>query len=511
MYKILFIDDEKSVLQYLPMAVDWNRLGITEMRDAANGKEGLQVMEEFDPDIVIVDVEMPVMNGITFCQEVRKKNTKVKIVILSAFDKFDYVKNALKYDVNNYLLKPIDEEELEQSIKDVLGEICEDKKKDTELEQLKMQGLGKELQEIYDCFKERRECKILLEQTYPFLSQYPDICVVRCAGRNQGDEFYTILKKCLSESTEFKSYPVYINAVFTVIFARADEKKSFGKYLEKIDSVLLQQGVSLVYTYSSEQNKSISEKILQGMRCTSFWFYNNDMRIIAAQCQKEDITELPAVDIRSEMEELENTAKSEGLRNRLQTVIKDAVKKSVPPEVMFNFIMDTFISIKIYLVQYQEEEFMDVFRKVNFERFMMCRNVKEMMTLIEESINSLEEKAESFYNGNEGMYIVRKAKIYTRDHYSDSSLTLQDVADYAGISKNYLSKIFKETVGRKYWDFLTEYRIEQAKKLLRETNMSQGMICEKIGYQSEYHFSRKFKELTGVSPNKYRNYETIHQ
>lgn len=506
MFKILFIDDEKSVIQYLPKAIDWKKIGITEMRDASNGKEGLDMMEVFEPDIVIVDMEMPVMNGITLCQEVRKKNTKVKIIILSAFDKFDYVKNALKYDVNNYLLKPIDEEELEQSVKEVIGEIKKEENQDKELEQLKIQGLLKELQEIYECFKENKVYEVSLEEKYPFLKDYPCVCVVRYAGRTEGFEFYPVLKKYLAELKEYECYPVYINSVFTVIFGRKKSNISFRAYLERMDERLKEQGVSLVYAFSGQDEKLIWEKVCGGMRAASFWFYHNEERMICSQYLAEEHIDLPAADIRMSMEELENTAGTRELNRIIMGVVSDSIHRRLPPEIIFNFILDTFISVKIYLAQFQKDEFMDVFRKVNFETFMMCRNKKELSELVTKCLMSLEERAEIFLGSNEGMYIVRQAKNYTREHYSDNDLTLQKVADYAGISKNYLSKVFKDISGQKYWDYLTEYRIDQAKKLLRETNLSQSMICEKIGYQSEYHFSRKFKELTGISPNKYRNY-----
>lgn len=507
MFKILFIDDEKSVTRYLPKAIDWEVLGITEMRDASNGQEGLEVMEVFDPDIVIVDMEMPVMNGITFCQEVRKKNHKVKIIILSAFDKFDYVKNALKYDVNNYLLKPIDEEELQQSVKEVLTEILEDSRLDQELLQLKIQGLSKELQEIYECFKTNKTCDACLEENDPFLKEFTDICVVRYGGRTKGTEFYTMLKRCMAELKEYEGYPVYINSVFSVIFAKVGNAGKFWRYIKLLDDRLMEQGISLVYALDSSETKTVQEKIIGGMESVSLWFYHNEERIFNTQYCRSKESEPTSPDIKAGMEELESTAKTEKLETIIMGMVSDGILRQLPPEMIFNFILDIFISIKIYLAQFQKDEFMDVFRKVNFETFMMCRNQKELKELVKECLKNLEEKAEAFLNSNEGMYIVRQAKRYTMEHYGDSGLTLQDVADYAGISKNYFSKVFKEVSGKKYWDYLTEYRIEQAKKLLRETNLSQSMICEKIGYLSEYHFSRKFKELTGVSPNKYRNYK----
>ena len=121
-------------------------------------------------------------------------------------------------------------------------------------------------------------------------------------------------------------------------------------------------------------------------------------------------------------------------------------------------------------------------------------------------VGSIAEKMSMETEEQKSLAIVRKAMEYTALHYKDPSLSLQDVADFAGVSRNYFSTVFKEYKDKKYWDYLSEYRIEEAKKLLKETVKTNYEIALDIGYKSEYHFSRKFKIITGMTPKEYRKY-----
>ena len=143
MYKILFADDEENVLRYLPIAIDWETLGIGEMRTASDGKDALTQAKEFQPDIALVDVEMPGMDGLEFCRRVLKILPKLKLVIVSAFDRFDYAKRAIEIGVVDYILKPVDEEELEKLISKIVNNLNKSKKRKPKHRRNKAEGFGK--------------------------------------------------------------------------------------------------------------------------------------------------------------------------------------------------------------------------------------------------------------------------------------------------------------------------------------------------------------------------------
>lgn len=135
---------------------------------------------------------------------------------------------------------------------------------------------------------------------------------------------------------------------------------------------------------------------------------------------------------------------------------------------------------------------------------MCCGTREELYAFVYKELKELQDFLETRKEGHENYYIVKVAKTYTKENYKNPNLSLQEVADAVGISRTYFSTVFRDLTGEKYWDYLTGCRIEQAKKLLRETNLSQGEISIMVGYTSEFHFSRKFKETVGLSPNKFR-------
>lgn len=136
--------------------------------------------------------------------------------------------------------------------------------------------------------------------------------------------------------------------------------------------------------------------------------------------------------------------------------------------------------------------------------FLRCGSRDMLRDMLEEKLQELEVFVTKQREEHGNQYLVKMAKSYTKEHYQEAGLSLKEVADAVGISRTYFSSAFKELTGEKYWDYLSRYRIEKAKILLKETGLSQAEISEKVGYNSEYHFSRKFKEVAGISPNKFR-------
>ena len=178
MYKILFADDEENVLRYLPIAIDWETLGIGEMRTASDGKDALTQAKEFQPDIALVDVEMPGMDGLEFCRRVLKILPKLKLVIVSAFDRFDYAKRAIEIGVVDYILKPVDEEELEKLISKIVNNLNKSKKESRSIEEIKQKALEKEIHEFAEQIIKNDVGELELEKEFPFLELYENVSLV---------------------------------------------------------------------------------------------------------------------------------------------------------------------------------------------------------------------------------------------------------------------------------------------------------------------------------------------
>lgn len=202
MYKILFVDDERNILEYLPFVIDWKSLGITQMYTASNAKEALRVVRKEKPDIAIVDVEMPEMDGLEFCREAQKIHPQIKFVILSAFDRFDYARRALVIGVKDYLLKPVDEEELLKLMRDLTEDLDKLRRNSKENQFRQMYALEKEARELLRELLNQKEPGIMLEEDFPVLKEYENICMLMQWNRDT-KECRESLKKCMDEKSLF--------------------------------------------------------------------------------------------------------------------------------------------------------------------------------------------------------------------------------------------------------------------------------------------------------------------
>lgn len=129
-YKVLLIDDEPSALEGMQLWIDWQALGFEVCGTSSNGKEGLQLIKQLLPDLVITDVNMPLMNGLEMVSAWQQEETKpIKFAILSGYSEFEYAKTAIRYGINHYLMKPLFEEEASEELKEIYRELEQETQK----------------------------------------------------------------------------------------------------------------------------------------------------------------------------------------------------------------------------------------------------------------------------------------------------------------------------------------------------------------------------------------------
>jgi two-component system response regulator YesN len=130
MLKVLLVDDEPYVLEGLRVMVDWSAYGFKVCGEATNGEDALEIVKICNPDLIITDIKMPVMDGLEFIKlSYEKLNSKAKFIILSGYDEFSYAKQAMTYKIKNYLLKPLDDDELKEVISELSTEILDERRK----------------------------------------------------------------------------------------------------------------------------------------------------------------------------------------------------------------------------------------------------------------------------------------------------------------------------------------------------------------------------------------------
>lgn len=499
MYKILFADDEENVLRYLPIAIDWETLGIGEMRTASDGKDALVQAKEFQPDIALVDVEMPGMDGLEFCRRVLKILPKLKLVIVSAFDRFDYAKRAIEIGVVDYILKPVDEEELEKLISKIVNNLNKSKKESRSIEEIKQKALEKEIHEFAEQIIKNDVGELELEKEFPFLELYENVSLVLWDNDN-------ISNRKLPFEEEESGFSIRFAGNLWCFFWKRNDNISMWEQIEEITAEGKRKKEKFRFFYTrKKENETLAICLYRCFKAYETAFYTGEIHKEARnQSYNYEKGELPIPDLHEAIDYLAQ----EGDVSRIELLMRKALDRAFEEKKtvidICSMIFDIFISLKIYLTKSCQEEALKIFRRMSIWTFLCCGTREELYAFVYKELKELQDFLETRKEGHENYYIVKVAKTYTKENYKNPNLSLQEVADAVGISRTYFSTVFRDLTGEKYWDYLTGCRIEQAKKLLRETNLSQGEISIMVGYTSEFHFSRKFKETVGLSPNKFR-------
>ena len=117
MYKVLIVDDEQMIRMGIKEGLDWKKLGVGEVYTAASAREAIQIIEDEQPELMITDISMSEMTGLDLIREIRKRQLNMRILVLTGYDSFSYARQCLRMQVQNFLLKPVDEEELTENIR----------------------------------------------------------------------------------------------------------------------------------------------------------------------------------------------------------------------------------------------------------------------------------------------------------------------------------------------------------------------------------------------------------
>lgn len=500
MYKILFIDDEFNVLEYLPLAICWEELGITQIFTASNAESALRIVKKERPDIAVVDVEMPGKNGLEFCREAREIHPEMNLVILSAFDRFDYAKKAIAVGVNDYLLKPVDERELLNLMKKIVSGLENSRRntieKNTRQAHAMEKAVGSYLLKLFHHEKPSED----LENDFPVLKEYPHVMILM-----QGNDAPKSCQYLLEESTDQESLMVSLkNGIYAVLW----KKNLMVSVEEKIDRIrwkMEKEGFQVWIASVNVQKQEMFSRAL--IRC----FYELEKLCFMADREEGQKgqngfgqADIPLPNIREGLKALSEDRDISILREEISSAMEDGFMQCIEPVCICEMIFEVFIALKMYLTKNWQLDAIGILRRLDIVTLMRCGSKENLYHMVDQYLNELALFVEQQHQASGDFYSVRMAKEYTKQNYQKKDLSLQEVADAAGISRTYFSKMFKDITGEKYWDYLSRCRIEKAKELLLNTNLGQAQISESVGYSSEFHFSRKFKEIVGISPNKFR-------
>lgn len=519
MYKVFIVEDEHLIRESLRKLLlsHSENYPISFAGEAADGELGLAAMLDVKPDILITDIRMPFMDGLTLAKEAKKILPWIKIILISGYDDFDYAKSAIQLGVEEYLLKPIKEMELQDTLTNVIAKLDTQKEltapsaaqPNTFIFELQknhfLNGLYKGELAVEDVISESQQFnRHLLGNKFTVLlatNKYD----ADFADYNRFSEYLTLLFGddpaiiFSSISSEYIKFLVFqpdkqrlLEKCYQIANTLIHELEqddtydivvAFGNVVERISEIknAFQITEHLIQTYGNLRTEKIisyEDDILDGEVSPT-----NPFKLDIA----DKIARLDPTKIDELVHELSGTPHDKEERNRL-----------------YRF----FVLIELVnLVQKKEIETAELSLEQlsNIEYLAAVANTLEQFQLVatplitylsNHKINAKMVKYQS---------VIQKALTFINQHFTDPDISLNTVADEVTLSPAHFSTIFSQAMEITFIDYLTNARLNHAKKLLKETDDRLGTIAFAIGYNDPNYFSYLFKKKIAISPKEYRN------
>ena len=533
MLKVILADDEKKVIFLLQKLIDWEQMGYEIAGIAHDGLSALRLIEETQPQLLVTDIRMPGCSGIDLIRRARELQPTLHCIIISGYREFEYAQKAIKYGVEDYLLKPLKKDELYSILLRIRDRLGEEEKLETRRQKTAVNRQEQLLKDLRDAalrnlpFSDVDE----IHDSYgvDLLSETTDI------EASPGNVFYTMLVHPDIPDTERGPGSRRILMQHSLDIVR--------KNIEKISAEsavgLIPEGIAAIIStpsFDAVDVRQCSTKIRKEIEQQRDLFWGIHVNISIGR-RKPAARELSAslreavwlcadrVCGRTSVRDAESEEISLGSHYRMQPGIRKKLQESA--EYLDRSYFETTLANSFSELQQLRplygsmaaEWFQEVVRACSFglaqqisnapsfaedliKRFWYCRSLQEIHDLLQQEISGIIEQMQEEKAAQESRPISA-AKKYIQEHYEEP-LRLEDVSEMVGFNATYFSSLFKKETGQGFADYLAHVRIERAKSLLMNDDCSVMDVCEMVGYKDLKYFSRLFKKITGISPSDYR-------
>ncbi|MCI8327536.1 MAG: response regulator, partial [Lachnospiraceae bacterium] len=525
-YSVLLVDDEEEVIHVIMQKIDWEALGFCVVGYANNGVKALELVEEFQPDVVMTDIRMPFMDGMELSGRIKAEYPATKILFFTGFDEFEYARGAIYLEVEEYILKPVNSVELIKvftQLKVKLDQEINEKRNVEILQKYYMESLPLLQANFYTSLIEGR---VPEEKILGYLSDYQIsfsgpffCCVVIHSSSSQvpadmnplllATSVHRQVEERLVKKWQAKCFSYLGNTVMIPqlkaegeVAELTDECDRFCKYVQSIIGAVVTVGIGSV----CDTILALSQSYLGAKEAVSYRSIYGAARAINMQevVPKETIPSNSVND--AEMTNLLKMIRLGSEKEVVQAVDRYLKHTSFPNKslrqhhvdimelvsTLYRFALNNDISV---------EGFSEDVRKL-YSSLLDLEPTVFRDWLIDSSL-AFREKLIHVRNKSTRSF-VSKAKEYVRHNYKDEELSLDRVCEELGVSNSYFSSVFKKETGNSFIRYLTDYRLEQASEQLLETSEKSYIIARNVGYTDPNYFSYVFKRKFGVSPSKYR-------
>ena len=542
MLKTFLVEDEVVIREMIKKMIPWEQYGFELAGEAADGEMALPLILKSKPDLLITDIKMPFMDGLTLCRLVKKELPDIRIVILSGYDDFNYAKQAISIGVEDYLLKPITKNAFIERLEEIHNRYEHEKTQREYYEKFRLEMQEYEKNASRDFFETlvradsdlaelyRRADKLNLDivaEAYNILIFTPDTSEGNYNSYEECSDWEAEVQDKIN--TYFLNHPVAIlfrHQVFSYAILVKGQKNTIEKNTEEcvkaiqdiMDQTERRTGWFIAVGKSADRLSMLGHSYRTAVRANSFrYLYDGhilDYQSLEAQkenpsdSRREDSVQLRNVNINALNPAILQKFLSSGLAEEVDDFIRDYFN-AIGQEPMGSLVFRNYVVLNVR------------FSVLSFLKKLGCDDSEisgqETENIVDETGKTIEaavaycgkilKKAIALRDenaGNQNRSVLKLAVDFIDHNYMDEEISLNKAAHVANVSANHFSALFSQNMGQTFTEYLTDLRMSKAKELLRCTAMRSSEIAGEVGYKDAHYFSYLFKKTQGMTPSEYR-------
>jgi two-component system response regulator YesN len=507
MYRVFLVDDEPFILEGLYDAIDWASYGLELTGKALNGRKALELLREVPVDLLITDISMPVMNGLELISAARQIHPDLKVIILSGFNEFAYLKEGMRLGIENYLLKPLNFAELKATLSNTVEKLNATRLrsmfesesiailKDNILYRwltatIDFTNLSERAQLLDIAFTGKYICTVLLrgsELDATFVKQLRELADTaedRLFLRNmEGDAVFVLMDeqeercraKALACAKWLRDQPATAHTRISMGSVQprgGGEARSYehAQLAQEYFLLLHREEIALYDEFAAKRADRLPETELDYSHYRK-WISTMDIEALVAQ-------------ITSDFRQVQEAGTATPDRLRML---------AVETLVWLHQEIGTGRNMRHILLDRMSASFNQAAKASEWE---------ELLAIITEAVREMAE----IWTKEDTNPTVKQVLLNVEEHYA-SDLSLKLLAQKYNIHPVYLGKLFQKETGESFTEYVNKFRIEQAKLLLRTTTLKIHEISKQVGYWDSGYFYKQFKKYVGITP---ADYKTLH-
>lgn len=488
-WKILIVEDDINFRYAIRELVPWEKYDFEVVGEAVNGRQALEILKKKEVHIVLTDMEMPIMDGVALTAEIKKNYPNIRIIALSAFDDFGFVKESMRLGAEDYILKQdLNADTIIETLQSLCKKCLQEQRRELERHQFQ--------KELLDYIQEKTPALYNADNPYSKMKTRANmlLCLLKSQRELRGQEqqrYGGELILCMRAEED-----VWICLYqLPKVHRKSEETELQREILSRMKKSLPEEVQIGVSDLTGDFSKLPDMYRMAKTALAYFMYFPEEQVIHYLDIRKFEETRIRnylyqppknLLDVNSE--ELEQVLKE----------YENNLERYMPDESSIN---KGFVNIYGEFLKGVHEENSELEMLGYYEEIRRIDSVRDKFDHIRKMAQRMKPQYQKLYKGTHPE--IRKALEYIALHYVED-ISLHDIAEYVSLSENYFSNLFKQETGENLITYINKVRVENAKKILRNKSLKVYEVAEAVGYKNATYLSTMFKKITGISISEFK-------